>query len=718
MKKFNLFLALILFSSINLLAQDNSQIVLENDFIKMEINKTTGAIQGVYNKQTKWQLIRQPKLAMGLQLLIPLPDQRNHNAKSEDQILSKVEKINNQECKLSWDKIEGERIKDLDIKVASIIKLEGSAIIFGLTVENNSDYRVDEISYPCFGGVRPPANTKIFRTRTINMCGGFQNTGMLSPFPQERGYWGNFYPQFLNEFPTGRCVMPFELIELDDQGIYFGCHDTASNNIYFLHEFKPGFVDSKKNIIPETDEISGIPAGYMFSMVRTPFLKPGEKLTFTPVEFQMYKGGWHEGVQSYIDWHNTWYKQKPHPSWINDVDCWQSISMLDPVGTIVFRYKDLVGIADEAKAKGVKALQVIGWNKGGLDGGMPYFDTDPRLGTKEEFKDAIQKIEKSGVHVLLLCKFGWSDATIPEFEKDIKPYTVKDFYGKNELYDFSGYQTMTGSGTVGAYMCYLSEDYRKIVLKQLEKMIDLGVSGIQYDQLMPGGNCFDTAHHHRWGESVCKGAVILAEDFYNTVQKLNKNFLLSGEGPSDQVSQYYPLNYIRTGDFYYWVQKHVPVWKYINPDMKFATCIIGWDDREMINQCLNYGYIITYEPYHFKGKLSDFPLTVEYGQKAQELRSRLWDYIWLGKFLDTKGADVKFLKSDANGYYSVFENMNNGKKAIVISNDDKTKPMTVKVALPGKNAGFDIYNTDNKDINVYKNNCVVPPRSLIVLVEK
>ena len=62
--------------------------------------------------------------------------------------------------------------------------------------------------------------------------------------------------------------------------------------------------------------------------------------------------------------------------------------------------------------------------------------------------------------------------------------------------------------------------------------------------------------------------------------------------------------------------------------------------------------------------------------------------------------------------------MNNGKKAIVISNDDKTKPMTVKVALPGKNAGFDIYNTDNKDINVYKNNCAIPPRSLIVLVEK
>ncbi len=718
MKRFNLFLAMILFNSINLLAQDNSSIVLDNDFIKLEINKTTGAIQGVYNKQTSWQLIRQPKLSMGLQLLIPLPDQRNHIAKSEDQKLSRVEKINSQGCKLFWDKIEGQRVTNLDIKVASTIRLEGSAIIFGLTVQNNSNYRIDEISYPCFGGVRPPADTKTFRTRTINMCGGFQNTDMLSPFPQARGYWGNFNPQFINEFPDVRCMMPFELIEADNQGIYFGSHDSVNNNIYFLHEFKPGFVDSKKNIIPETDEISGIPTGYMFSMVRIPFLKPGEKIAFPPVNFQMYNGDWHEGLKSYIEWHNSWYKQKKQPSWINDVDCWQSISMLDPVGTITCKYKDLVNIAAEAKLKGVKALHIIGWNKGGLDGGMPYFDADPRLGTKEEFKDAIQKIEKSGVHVLLLCKFGWADATIPEFEKEVKPYTVKDFYGKNEVYDFSGYQTITGSGTAGAYMCYLSEHFRKIVLQQIEKMVDLGVSGIQYDQLMPGGNCFDTTHGHRWGESINKGALKLTEEVYDLVQKKNKDFLLTGEGPSDQISQYYPINYIRTSDYYYWVQKHIPVWKYINPDMKFATCIIGWDDREMINQCLTYGYIITYEPYHFKGKLSDIPLTVEYGQKAQELRRRLWDYIWNGKFLDTKGADVKFLNSVSGNYYSVFENKKNGKKAVVITNDDKTKPLTVEVAIKETNAGFDIYNIENKDIKAYKNNCIVPPRSIVVLVEK
>jgi hypothetical protein len=694
-------------------------IVLENNFIKVEINKINGAIQGIYNKKTKWQVIQQPKLAMGLQLLIPIQNQRNHRALSHDQTLSNIKMINNQECELFWDKIEGEKIKHLDIKVVSKITLKETKITFDLTVENNSGYRIDEISYPCFGGVRPPANTKTFRTRTINMCGSFQNTNMLSPFPQARGYWGVNYPTFINEYPSGRCIMPFELIELDDQGIYFGAFDDENNNIYFLHEFRPGFIDSKHNIIPETDEISGIPAGYVFTMVRTPFLKTGEKIKLAPVVFQMYEGDWHEGLKPYILWHNSWYKQKAQPSWLKDVDCWQSIIMSDPVGTIYYKYKDLIDVAIEARSKGVKALQIIGWNKGGLDGRLPYFETDQRLGTREEFKDVIKKIEEAGIRVILLCKFSWADATTQEFENEIKQFTVKDFYGKNELYDFSGYQTITGSGTVGSYLCYLSADFRKFAVKQLENIIELGASGIQNDQMTPSGNCFDTSHHHRWGESICKGALLMAEEFYSTVQRLNKDFILTGEGPTDQISQYYPVNYIRSGDYYYWLDKHVPAWKYINPDMMFATCITGWDDREMINQCLTYGYIINYEPYNFKGRLADIPLTVEYGQKALKLRRKLWDYIWLGKFLDTTGAEVKPLDgNDKAYYYSVFQNRQNAKKAIVITNDDKTYPLTVEVKLSDRMADFDIYSVDNQEIGVYKKYCTIPPRSLVVLVEK
>ena len=38
------------------------------------------------------------------------------------------------------------------------------------------------------------------------------------------------------------------------------------------------------------------------------------------------------------------------------------------------------------------------------------------------------------------------------------------------------------------------------------------------------------------------------------------------------------------------------------PDALFMTAVTGFDDRNMINQCLLYRYIISYEPYNFKGR--------------------------------------------------------------------------------------------------------------------
>ena len=44
--------------------------------------------------------------------------------------------------------------------------------------------------------------------------------------------------------------------------------------------------------------------------------------------------------------------------------------------------------------------------------------------------------------------------------------------------------------------------------------------------------------------------------------------------------------------------------------------VTGFDDREMINRALMYRYIISYEPFNFKGDIQDFPLTVAYGEKV------------------------------------------------------------------------------------------------------
>ena len=38
---------------------------------------------------------------------------------------------------------------------------------------------------------------------------------------------------------------------------------------------------------------------------------------------------------------------------------------------------------------------------------------------------------------------------------------------------------------------------------------------------------------------------------------------------------------------------------------------------------LLYRYVIQYEPYYYKGHLSDFPLTLAYGKKIDALRQKI-----------------------------------------------------------------------------------------------
>ena len=79
---------------------------------------------------------------------------------------------------------------------------------------------------------------------------------------------------------------------------------------------------------------------------------------------------------------------------------------------------------------------------------------------------------------------------------------------------------------------------------------------------------------------------------------------------SKRQHNYYDLSYART-----WGRDHKPVSRYIRPDGNIMTAVTGFNDRGMINQCLLNRYIISYEPYMFKGMLSDYPDTVDYGQK-------------------------------------------------------------------------------------------------------
>lgn len=698
---------------------------LENEHLKLEFDKKTGAIIGLLSKITGWQIIRQPKLAMGIRLLVPIENHRNNKVLSQEQVLSSMKIISNEEAVLKWERVIGDKSGSLDIAVELRVILREANISFHLNIKNISPYVVEEVWCPCIGGLREPANETILQSMSMHMWAGANFTPLGDGFPQACGYWGVDNPTIIKTFPEFNNQTPFVILSNGKQGMYLGMHDEELNIVNFVHELKPGYLDSKNQRVPQEDEIDGIPAGFVISAARLPFIQPGEKMKFAPIILSLFEGTWHDGIKKYLEWRNQWFHQRVQPAWLGDIDCWMTLQINSPEGCCQHRYTELPEIVREAKEKGVQLLQLIGWARDGQDGAEPYQDIDPLLGTFDELKQAIEEIEEMGVIVLLMCKFKWVDHSIPEFKEEMHQHTLKDMYGNYVQFNGYSYQTLAqqlngGSRRSGAGMCHLSEGYRKLALREFYKILELGSSGILYDELSNNMLlCFDSSHGHRLGDSHYKGSIKLAEEFYQAAKERNSEFLLAGEGTIDPMSQFYPVNYVRTwNNAWMGDGEHTPAWKYMNPDMKIVTCLTGWDDRETVHQALTYGYIINYEPYNFKGRIRDIPRTVAYGQKAQTLRRKLWDYIWNGKFSHIVGAKVDTQNDNFEFIYSVFENKSNGKRAVVLANQSGKKELKAVVKLDSGVKTFELYNIENDNVIKCEGSLNLEPRSIVILVEK
>jgi hypothetical protein len=133
----------------------------------------------------------------------------------------------------------------------------------------------------------------------------------------------------------------------------------------------------------------------------------------------------------------------------------------------------------------------------------------------------------------------------------------------------------------------------------------------------------------------------------------------------------------------------------------------------MINQCLMYRYVISYEPYNFKGWPHDFPDTIAYGAKMDDLRREYHKYLWDGTFRDMCGAEVVKLNGDAHRPYARFE-AEDGTSMLVICNYED-EPVCVNARLEA--GTFTRYRT--VDLDKWKSasgGILIPARSAALVL--
>jgi sugar phosphate isomerase/epimerase len=647
--------------------------------------------------------------------MLPLSEERrNNNIYGENQKLAGWEEKDGN-IVFTWDKVTSEHGGIHNIRIKLTVRAEGRQAVFEMEIDNRSEYTVENVYCPYIADIAPPKGAAWLKTFSQRYAQG-QEMDIWPQFTNTVGYFGADYPTLIPG-GIGAPTTPFILLRSENQGLYMGVKSNSCDWVAWFGELRPGWGSSIDSRVPETMDIAGKPVQKRFAALHLPFVQAGEKKTLTPVALEAYEGGWQEGADIYSAWRKTWLKPAAPPAWAKEPHAWQQIHINSPEDELRMRFVDLPKAAETCKKYGVDVIQLVGWNDGGQDQGNPSHDPDPRLGTFEELREAIGKCHEMGIKVILFTKFTWADRATEAFRNEYIKYSIKDPYG--DYYVYGGYLYQTGTQLLDINtkrlipMCFGSEEYMKVCEREFKKIVDLGAAGMLFDECQhhyPTRLCFDTGHGHRYAWPTYTNDRKFIERMWKSTE-VPEDFLMAGEACYDWLMEAYHMAYFRSES-----KDYIPLNRYLHPECQYMTAVTGFNDRNMINQCLMFRYIISYEPYNFKGRLDDYPETVAYGRKMESLRTELRAYFWDGEFRDEQEASVTTADGKPHKPYAVFRHKDTKKIGVVISNYSHKETVTVFVKPESGETLTQYRLVDNSEWKPAQKGISIPPCSAAVVI--
>lgn len=722
LKPLNRILAAMAFFAFALFASAQVR-TIDTSVATLRLSETSCDLIGLHWKNPALEIIGEPRLGENFRILIPQKGYEANYFNSRDQKVDQMAAIpGGVVC--TYDTLRNDR-ETLPVKVRYRIEAVDGQIHFSIAVDNPTDRKLAEVMYGIIGGQKGIGD----RLDTQSMVpGGMDNISpvLFTRFrPGFFGGGGNFgtpYDAMTFTYPGAMSMGWIDIFNAKaGVGYYYANQDPETRLMLLDVELRPFAKGAElKDNWPAPSELpAGEPIGLTMGWVNLPYLSNG---TFTsgPVALEAHKGDWHQASGMYRAWFDQHFTVRRTPDWLRKENAWQSIILFNGEDVISHRFSELPQLAADAKKYGITTFEILGWDIGGIDRGYPQYQPDPRLGTPEEFRDALAKMRDMGVHPLIFTNIDVADTATPLFQNQLRQYAVEGRWAPDWITLGWGEGTISGrAGLTPSNMTLVSPahpEFRKMEMDQYLQLVRDGADGFQVDK-SNGSYMLDFNKQLPVSpdKSLFAGIMETFKMLLPAARAIDPDFSLAGEVWSDRALPYIDVSYMRMGT----IDMGSPVLKYTFPE--WTATIFGTTpgDFNEMNNGMRYGLVWDMAPRHYTASV-DEPLTRPLSRYVSELiriRKQYADLLFFGRFNDTVGAAVR---GGTNIRYSVFRPFEAGKsgEACVVVNFDDT-PQTVTVSLDGRSGSVQVATPFHGDrVATLPVQLTIPPHQLAVVVKQ
>jgi hypothetical protein len=452
-------------------------------------------------------------------------------------------------------------------------------------------------------------------------------------------------------------------------GYYYANEDPETRLLALYFELRP-FTKTAAvtdNWADSGDVPEGEPIGLTMGWLNMPYVKKGS-FRAGPVALQVHQGDWHAASDIYRAWFDQNFVIRRTPDWLSGEMAWQSVILSNPEDVVVHRFAELPRLAADAKKYSVTTFEILGWDMGGIDRGYPQYRPNPRLGTPEEFRNALAEIRAMGVHPLLFSNVQEADTATPIFKPMLSQYAVQGRWAQDwGIYGWGEGTISARMGLARSNMTLVSPahpEFRKFLMDQYLQMIRDGAEGFQLDKtILMGQLDFNPTLPVSPDKSLIQGVLDTFQELLQKGRLMNPKFSLASENWVDRALPYVDVSYLRMSE----IDMPSTAMRYTFPEWKPTIFGESPGDFNPMNNGMRYGMIWALAPRHYNDSL-DEPLTRPLSRYVAELiriRKQYRDILFDGRFRDGIGASVS---GDSDVRYSVFENANSTQRAVVVVN--------------------------------------------------